>query len=71
MEREVTKMRTINTDRLYLRPMADGEWDKFIDHVFDANEVYIQFQGRLTREMLAKPYMRLSVIIHLMMAISV
>lgn len=49
-------MRTITTDRLYLRPMADGEWDKFIDHVFDADEVYIQFQGRLTREMLAKPY---------------
>ena len=24
-EREVTTMRTINTDRLYLRPMADGE----------------------------------------------
>ena len=56
IERDVTKMRTINTDRLYLRPMADDEWDKFIAHVFDAGEVYIQFQGRLTREMLERPY---------------
>ena len=48
-------MRTITTDRLYLRHMADGEWDKLIAHVFDADEVYIQFQGRLTREMLEKP----------------
>lgn len=55
-EREVTKMRTISTDRLYLRPMADGEWDKFIARVFDVDEVYIQFQGRLTRDMLEKPY---------------
>lgn len=49
-------MRIINTDRLYLRPMADGEWDKFIAHVFDVDEVYIRFQGRLIRGMLEKPY---------------
>ena len=55
-EREVTIMRTITTDRLYLKPMVDGEWDKFIAHVFDADKVYVQFQGRLTRDMLEKPY---------------
>ena len=49
-------MRTINTDRLYLKPMAEGEWTRVVDRILDADEGYIQFGCPVTREMIAEPY---------------
>lgn len=43
-------MRTITTDRLYFRPMADGEWMRVVDRVFEADESYTLFAGEVTRE---------------------
>ena len=45
-------MRTFNTDRLYLKPMADGEWTRVVDRILDADEGYIQFGCPVTRDMI-------------------
>ena len=47
-------MRTINTDRLYLRPMAEGEWLRIVDRVFEADESYTLFACEVTREVAEK-----------------
>ena len=43
-------MCTITTGRLYLRPMADGEWTSVVDLVFEADESYTLFACYITRE---------------------
>lgn len=43
-------MRTITTDRLYFKPMADGEWLRIVDRVFEAEESYTLFACEVTRE---------------------
>lgn len=37
------KLKEMNTERLVLRPVTESDWRKYISHVINDNEVYVQY----------------------------